>query len=871
MPDFDKKVSVIIPVYNGEKSLKKCLDSVVNQTIDKNLIEVIAVDDGSSDGTAEILNGYEKEYPFFRCFFVENGGPAQARNVGIEMAAGKYLAFLDSDDSISEDVLRACSEFFDSRYDETDVVTYSLVPVENGVRKKLHYRYDFLRKTGVYDLNDSVYRYSALTNINVLVKNRGDENILFDTTNDFVYENMQYCTDNLLRKMTVGFVEGCEYLYERNARSSAISSDSAALFEVSFSKWEQTFASFDGSAPPYIQALFFDDLQLKLSEDTLLPYHFEGKPFDDAVDRIRQLLKKVSDGIILSHTGYPEMLGFYFLDMKYSGSLTFENGEKAALSYGDEILYETDSVRIVIDKFRFKGDILEVCGHLSSPVFRYCSKPQLLIRRKDSAESVELYESSFCYEGAKVKTNMAWGFRFETHTSADTDFAFNVSVDGKSLGGELVCGEWIPIKKELGRSRVVLGTKDCRFNDKRIVIKNTDEKAERTYRVREAFSYLRKNIKIFLVRFLNLFFPKKRIWLYHDCASVEKDNGYLQFIHDFYKDDGVERYYVINGDMKSRLELFDEKQRKFLIEFRSTKHKFLYLNAEKIITAFIETVNYVPFFSDVYKYYNDLFKAEVVYLQHGVLHAHLPWKYSYDRLDLSREVVSTDFEVKNFTENYCFPESALIKSKMPRYDFTDCDSQPEENRILFAPSWRKYLIRLDGEGRWSAMYDRFTESEYYRKTAEFLFDSRLAEILEENDWYLDVKLHPIFAVYTDCFNIGNPRIRFTDSVSQNDYKVLITDYSSFVFDFVYLKRAVVYFMPDYSRFKAGMNDYRQLDIPFEDGFGEFTQTADEAVRAVESIIKNGGKPIPPFDERNSGFFFNCNKDCRDKIYEALIQ
>lgn len=103
--------------------------------------------------------------------------------------------------------------------------------------------------------------------------------------------------------------------------------------------------------------------------------------------------------------------------------------------------------------------------------------------------------------------------------------------------------------------------------------------------------------------------PKKRIWLYHDCKGVGVDNAYYQFVHDFSIDDDVERYYVVNGSVDAVKDKFTPEQQKNLIAFRSTKHKLIYLNAEKIITAFIEKENYLPYFSDIYPEYIDLFRA----------------------------------------------------------------------------------------------------------------------------------------------------------------------------------------------------------------------------------------------------------------------
>lgn len=98
------KISVIIPVYNVEKYLPECLDSVVNQTLKE--IEILCINDGSTDGSAEILEQYAKKDERIKVFNQENLGAGSARNVGIKQAQGDFLAFLDSDDVYpSNDVL----------------------------------------------------------------------------------------------------------------------------------------------------------------------------------------------------------------------------------------------------------------------------------------------------------------------------------------------------------------------------------------------------------------------------------------------------------------------------------------------------------------------------------------------------------------------------------------------------------------------------------------------------------------------------------------------------------------------------------------------------------------------------------------------
>ncbi|MBE6766135.1 MAG: glycosyltransferase [Ruminococcaceae bacterium] len=98
------KVSVIVPVYNVEKYIAKCLDSILNQTFED--YEVIAVDDGGNDKSADICEEYASRYPQkVRVIHQENAGLGGARNTGIEVANGEYLIFIDSDDYIAEDML----------------------------------------------------------------------------------------------------------------------------------------------------------------------------------------------------------------------------------------------------------------------------------------------------------------------------------------------------------------------------------------------------------------------------------------------------------------------------------------------------------------------------------------------------------------------------------------------------------------------------------------------------------------------------------------------------------------------------------------------------------------------------------------------
>lgn len=96
-----KKVSIIVPVYNVEHYLEKCLISLVNQTLQD--IEIIVVNDGSKDASQRIIDKFLQDYPNkIRAFEKENGGLSDARNYGLDRANGEFIGFVDSDDYVSE-------------------------------------------------------------------------------------------------------------------------------------------------------------------------------------------------------------------------------------------------------------------------------------------------------------------------------------------------------------------------------------------------------------------------------------------------------------------------------------------------------------------------------------------------------------------------------------------------------------------------------------------------------------------------------------------------------------------------------------------------------------------------------------------------
>ena len=139
------KVSVIIPVYNTELYLRECIGSIINQTLRE--IEIICIDDGSTDGCLTILNDYGSTDDRIRVVTQENKGLSAVRNAGIDIASGKYTYFIDSDDMLKADALKELYElaekesldvvYFDSSiiYESEEIPAQKRIPETFYIRK----------------------------------------------------------------------------------------------------------------------------------------------------------------------------------------------------------------------------------------------------------------------------------------------------------------------------------------------------------------------------------------------------------------------------------------------------------------------------------------------------------------------------------------------------------------------------------------------------------------------------------------------------------------------------------------------------------------------------------------------------------------
>ena len=216
------KVSVIIPVFNVEKYLKECIESISNQSLED--IEIICIDDGSTDNSLNILNDYADDDCRFKIILQDNLGPGAARNKGISIAEGKYIYFMDSDDILE---LNALEKLYNLSEDKkTDFIFFKLINFDDETGQKTNrYYYDmpYLKKS----VGDSVFNYNDV------------KDVIFDlpVSAPAKFFNKEFVSDikfpeGILFEDNIFFIEAIfksdrlyfydEYLYDRRIRKSSI-------------------------------------------------------------------------------------------------------------------------------------------------------------------------------------------------------------------------------------------------------------------------------------------------------------------------------------------------------------------------------------------------------------------------------------------------------------------------------------------------------------------------------------------------------------------------------------------------------------------------------------------------------------------------
>lgn len=231
-------ISIIIPVYNVEDYLEYCLDSVLNQTYDN--IEVVCVDDGSTDLSPVILQKYKKKYPNLYIYLQEkNKGQGTARNIGLQKSIGDYVLFVDSDDFIEYETVSFLVEKIQE--ENIDFVRFNAISFASGgeaIKKDTYDFSNYLKEFKVYNKCNfkNVYLSFVPSPVTYMFKRK-----IF-TNNKFYFPEGIIHEDEVFSTMVFLYAESCIYInhtfYNRRYRADSTMTDkSKAQNEKSFKSY----------------------------------------------------------------------------------------------------------------------------------------------------------------------------------------------------------------------------------------------------------------------------------------------------------------------------------------------------------------------------------------------------------------------------------------------------------------------------------------------------------------------------------------------------------------------------------------------------------------------------------------------------------
>lgn len=209
------KISVIVPVYNVENYLEKCLNSLVNQTLQE--IEILVVNDGSKDNSQRIIDEFQERFPEkIKAFSKENGGLSDARNFGIDRAIGEFLAFVDSDDYVSENMMEEMYNLAIKNQAELVICNLQKVDENGNVTQKLTQIPNFSEKIEL-EKNFSVFSDLSYFACNKIFKRALFEGKRFQKGMHF--EDIELIPQILLQCKTLAKTDAFYYQYLERSNS----------------------------------------------------------------------------------------------------------------------------------------------------------------------------------------------------------------------------------------------------------------------------------------------------------------------------------------------------------------------------------------------------------------------------------------------------------------------------------------------------------------------------------------------------------------------------------------------------------------------------------------------------------------------------
>ena len=892
------KISVVIPCYNVENYLEEAVESVLSQTIGfLQNIQLILVNDGSKDHTAEICVRYEEKYSENIIYVSqENAGVSEARNHGYRFAVGKYINFLDGDDKWEEDaferlyaymeehadIMLTCGRMrlfdaddrwhpLDAKFDKGGCVIDISARPEDTL---LHITSSFIRREAIGDL-----RFVPGLRIG---------------------EDALFVNSLILKYGKFGALRDAVHMYRRRRdESSAVQGKHLKKdwYLVSPKEFygrlvEQSKKYYD-CVVQYIQALLFYDIGYRLHTtipEGVLTEEEKGKYFES----LHEYIALIDDEIIMKSRNHCQEIRLHMLEFKNDRQLMKDDwvSEEGKLAYYTGI-YAASTLNMnstfVFSIIEYDEKTKSVCvsGKIRNLVFDLFGKDiSIYLDVNNGARTIPVQLTRFVHdEFAFLKDNRPLytqveaviplrGKRFSVRPFANIgEMKFPL---GFCLGKFARISEFTASYAVMGRY-ILYKEGDFLWFEKPKYLKLGRLLHERRYQhsilVREERRPLaeerRKTIRYGLLH-------KKKIWLISDREFVANDNGehFFRYLNGEGKKliPGIRPIFVISENCPDykRMQQYGE-----VVSYESEKYRILFLNADKIISS---SGNDMVFnaYGKKRRWMADLYRFQFVFLQHGIIKDDMSGWLRRMNKNISMFVTSVKGEYDSIVNgNYGYSEKQVKMVGLARFDNLLKLPYKKEKRILILPTWRNSIKEsFDTVTSESIYFDGFKDTAYFKFYNDLINDPRLLDCMRRHGYTGVFGLHPVHAKQAvdyqgnDVITVHSGYLDYQKEFARNS--MMITDYSSTVMDFAYLKKPVVYAQFDKEEFFAS-HTYTEGYFDYErDGFGPVCYDLESTVDAMIRMMEKDCKLEPQYEERiNSFFAYTDDQNCRRTV-EAIL-
>ena len=868
-------VSCIIPIFNTEKYLQEAIESVVNQTIGfEENIQLILINDGSTDGSADICRGYLERY-LQNVVYIEqrNEGVSTARNTGLDIAGGEYIFFLDADDYIDIDLFERGIKLLNEYGEQVDFVSFPIYFIGNRIGRIHPLEYRFV-KTGVADLMGAESNFIEQRVASCFFRTNAINNLRFDKNMKYA-EDAYFITQILRKKMKYALSSESNYYYRK-----AIEGTSALDNSGNSIHWYNKIFVYHGRlideelilygyVTRYTQSLVMYDIQwykLYNISDGIR----ERVDIDAMHTELKRIINYIDDDIIIDLKYISFWQKIFLLELKHGIGKLLHKDDFPGFYFGG-IKREGVTPTIWIANVEESMGLLTISGsynvvgsHHIELVAVYNDMVFPCIYHDVSYRSV-YFLGKVCYRASvfdiKIplsdEGNISFYTRVQGYGMFPVKLSFQYYSRMRGKNGAFVLGDYyLTFRGERNVFKVIPLSYDALSCGIKGYIENNFAVMEFVNDVTLIHQY----IKLYPTM------SKRRIWLFMDRPNKADDNAEHLFRYCANLANGIDMYFVLERESPD-VERIQKIGR--VVFFGTDEHKLLHLFSEKFISSAFDFPYIFPFGSDQsIELFQGLVKTKFVFLQHGILLSDMSQILCRWVRNVKLFITSTEGEYASVLDkDYGYNSKVVKLTGLPRYDGLREDTKKQ---ILFMFTWRKDLAIYGADGDRKGIYnDKFKLSEYYKSIISLLNNQNLLDAAEKFGYELVFRPHPNVYVQIADFSfderVSVVPIEVPYQKQYAEAALTVTDYSSAVFDFAYLKKPIIYFQFNENNWGAGYFDYENI------GFGPVVSNHDEVVDLIIKNMQSGCIMPAKYKKRVDAFFAFSDRNNCARVYDAITR